>query len=658
MKTNFWKSAAAFVVGMAAMVACDPVEDMVPVDPSFPELITNNYVGAGEILEISFDANYSWDMEVSDEGAAYFKLIDGEQRVERIENKPAGPGQSVKVEVTSLADDNKSYVGEIFMIMNGVRQKVAHYVLPGKLTTVSLYPAVLEEWNGEWDFAYNEDWTSDITYAYSTSQTSTINLINIGGFYPAEQRALMEAYFDWTVEKDDWLTVMIQGDSEGEKFGTPGTHEIWFRVDPAVYPANGADSKITFKKASDQSVVAEYKVILQPAPVTVDIMGMYSRPLTFDQFARVKTSYGFVELEEGQSLGSVSGTKNIKCVAVENANGAYNVASWVNVSLSEWDATEGNGGIQERELFVSVQANNGAERTATLFVLPEMYADVALSELFDANGVKEEYADYAYALNQINLDYITFTSSSEELAASFAYYEKVTSDHANADLLTYFNTNCVYKLTYADPDAFYDATFSLLSEYASYEILDASKTSATEGFWVALEGSSYDGYTVAANFFNLPEVPEAYVVFKDANNAVLGVIYVVKGEKAPGTIVGDYASMFGPDKYMKGSMVELTSGEVYDAYKSYGCPIFRLTYESWALSGGMGVSVVIPSYDTVEVTGTNYKNCYAAEAFMTGADPTIMMTLPEDVLNDSAVLVFKNGETVVFVLQCVYAMPE
>ena len=92
MKTNFWKSAAAFVVGMAAMVACDSTEIQAPADPTFPSLITNNYVGAGETLEISFDANYSWDVEVSDESYAYFKLIDGEQEVQKISGA-AGAGQ-------------------------------------------------------------------------------------------------------------------------------------------------------------------------------------------------------------------------------------------------------------------------------------------------------------------------------------------------------------------------------------------------------------------------------------------------------------------------------------------------------------------------------------------------------------------------------------
>jgi hypothetical protein len=256
-------------------------------------------------------------------------------------------------------------------------------------------------------------------------------------------------------------------------------------------------------------------------------------------------------------------------------------------------------------------------------------------------------------LTQVVLDYITFSKSNEELAASFASYEKVTSDHANASLLTDFNTDCVYKLSYAAPFACFDATFSLLSEFAAYEILDAAKQPATEGFWVALESNSSDGYNVIANFEALPEVPEAYVVFKDANNAVLGVIYVLKGEKAPGSIVGDNANNFGKS-WFGGSMVELTSGEVYDAYKSHGCPIFHLTYDSWSIRD-MPISVVIPSYDSYEVTETNYPNLYAAESY--GGDPTIMMMLPEDVMNDSAVLVFKKGEAVVFVLQCTYAMP-
>ena len=654
MKTNFWKSAAAFVVGMAAMVACDPAEDRVPVDPSFPELITNNYVGAGEVLEISFDANYTWDVEVSDESYAYFKLIDGELEVQRISNQPAGAGQTVKVKVTSIADDEKSYVGEVYMTMNGKTQKIAYYVLPGKLTTVSLYPAIIDEWEGELDFAWNEDWSSDLTYAYETAQTSTVELINLGGYYPAEQRCLMEAHFEWSVEKDDWLTVMIQGDSENEKFGTSGTHEIWFRVDPAVYPANGADTKITFKKAADQSVVAEYRVILQPAPVSIEVSNMYA-PLTFDQSGRIKTYMGYEVNEEESIHGEISGTKNVRIVAVENVNGSCAEASWVNLTVSPWDAEAGN--IQTREFGVSVEANSGAERSAVIFALPETCANVALSQLFDANGVKEEYAKYSVSLTQVVLDYITFNKSNEELASSFASYEKVTSDHANASLLTDFNTNCVYKLTYADPYAFYDATFSLLSEFATYEILDAAKQPATEGFWVALEGDPSYGYNVTADFYALPEVPEAYVVFKDAEGAVLGVIYVVKGEKAPGTIVGNYASMFGPDSYLTGSMVELTSGEVYEKYKSYGCPVFHLTYASWALSGGMGVDVVIPSYDSYEVTETQYTVSYMAEPMMPGADPTIMMVLPEEVMNDSAVLVFKNGDAVVFVLQCTYAMP-
>ena len=218
MKTNFWKSAAALALGLAAIVACQKPGMETPEEPTFPALITNNYVGAGETLEISFDANYSWTVFVSDDSYAYFKIVDPVRGEDRSTEGVAGAGQNVKVKVTSIADDEKSYVGEVYMTMNGKTQKIAYYVLPGKLTTVSLYPAILEEWNGTWNFAYNEDYTSGITYAYETSQTSTIKLINLGGSYPAEQRFLMEAHFDWAIEKDDWLTVEIQGDYENEKY--------------------------------------------------------------------------------------------------------------------------------------------------------------------------------------------------------------------------------------------------------------------------------------------------------------------------------------------------------------------------------------------------------------------------------------------------------
>ena len=67
-----------------------------------------------------------------------------------------------------------------------------------------------------------------------------------------------------------------------------------------------------------------------------------------------------------------------------------------------------------------------------------------------------------------------------------------------------------------------------MQEKLANEILDAAKQPATtEDFWVTLEGDPSYGYNVTANFYALPEVPEAYVVFKDAEGAVLGVFYVV-----------------------------------------------------------------------------------------------------------------------------------
>ena len=64
MKTNFWKSAAAFVVGMAAMVACEKNPEPEYVAPVFPSETIEKNVEAGETVELQFTANLDWELSI------------------------------------------------------------------------------------------------------------------------------------------------------------------------------------------------------------------------------------------------------------------------------------------------------------------------------------------------------------------------------------------------------------------------------------------------------------------------------------------------------------------------------------------------------------------------------------------------------------------
>ena len=59
MKTNFWKFAAAFVVGLAATVGCQ--KDSIP--PVFPENVITNPDVTTTSETIEFTANLDWNSQ-------------------------------------------------------------------------------------------------------------------------------------------------------------------------------------------------------------------------------------------------------------------------------------------------------------------------------------------------------------------------------------------------------------------------------------------------------------------------------------------------------------------------------------------------------------------------------------------------------------------
>ena len=122
------------------------------------------------------------------------------------------------------------------------------------------------------------------------------------------------------------------------------------------------------------------------------------------------------------------------------------------------------------------------------------------------------------------------------------------------------------------------------------------------------------------------------------------------GETGAVTFIGEmasYASMVGA------SLQEVTSGDYYEMYKEYGCPIWNLTYASY-MAQTMPMSISVPDFTMASVTPTEYSEFVWAEGTMGGA--TIYMKYPDTITDATAVIMFYGGSSsTCFVLVCNWA---
>ena len=111
------------------------------------------------------------------------------------------------------------------------------------------------------------------------------------------------------------------------------------------------------------------------------------------------------------------------------------------------------------------------------------------------------------------------------------------------------------------------------------------------------------------------------------------------------------------------TLVELKSGALYDKYKSYGAPIFHLTYVKRTSNLSM-LTGIDYNWDVEYLDGCEEWLNYEPSEEM----PTIFMNAcgttepdPTDPIvtnNVTGVIVFRSGNTVMLVLICTLAIPE
>lgn len=573
-KNNIFRSFAALMMGCAMfMVSCGPDDPEVKVEPEFPASVEKT-VSPGQTVTLTFNANLDWEVSVPESSITTFWIEDGAMDVAKVSGK-AGNGISVTIGTASTESfDERSCV--VTMKMDGKSQQIAKVVIPGKDRSLKVYTVeIIDD-----EMQYNDGGE----YSYNSVEAESIDLVWTGSDFRLPVK--IDANYSWTVKTPSWAQIDVPDERVGEV-------TLTILGVPSEYPLADAEGKIQFM--SGETVVKEYVITI---PGCEDIftysMSMGMLELIFNYAGEIKTSAGFLETDV---YATVMGTSGVKAFAVELVEGVFDVEaepSWLDVDMSEYDASEGAEVLQDRIVNITVGVNEGADRNAVVFLLPPS-APEAVAELFteDLSAVKDEYQKYAFPVTQLSSDqeFIMMISSESEMARGGASFS--VSEDKNL-LVKFGETKYAYELVYNNQYASDYARMTFASPVASYKKFGAVGTDKTndDNFFISVSLDE-DGKGGVINMTSTA-ASMGYVVFYGQSGNVLAVIKctydpdAVIEENVTIEFIGEsvmYAPMVGA------TLEELTSGELFDTYSDGMSPVYHLRYTM----GGMPMAISIPS---------------------------------------------------------------
>jgi hypothetical protein len=152
-------------------------------DPTFPQLVENYNVQAGEILTLTFIPNYNWTISIPTELRQWFWIIDGSFSVSELSGYATNNPVQVRIGVSQVQEFDRNFSCDVTLTMDGKSEVIAKYMLPAKERTLEVA---------------SEQMTSDvIALAWSADD--------------ADFRALVQvtSNTEWTVETPEWLYVNV-----------------------------------------------------------------------------------------------------------------------------------------------------------------------------------------------------------------------------------------------------------------------------------------------------------------------------------------------------------------------------------------------------------------------------------------------------------------
>ena len=551
--------------------------------PIFPEeMVVNENVKPGDILEFTFSPNMDWVMSVPKETFDWFWINDNGFKVLEQSGK-AAEKVTVRIAVSDQEELNEWRECLLTLTMGGESMVVARYVRPAKNKTLNVYACNIVDDAFETDvdgYVYGSEDVTDITMKWTGMDFR----------FPIK----VNSNFTWKISTPEWLVGDIPEDTKGE-------HKFIIYGVPSKYPLETTTGKVAFLQGNE--VVKEFNVTI---PGCLDIFS-YNVNMALTQFdftykGLLKSAAGYVA---GPAAADVFGPEAVRVLSVGNSGSGYTVENpqWIHIDLQEYNKTAGADVLQNRTVSISVDNHEGADdRQAYVFFLPAN-VKVSVSELFEADGVtvKEEFVSYSVPLVQhpVPAEYLTPDAAPDQMALSAVTFEK-SSDQA---VIGWAGTDYAYNMYYAYSYS-QDAGFLHMTEpFASISVYDSQKNEIPEegmsAFWCSFETKEGNLYgRVIMDLEKVPAVPEAYFVFRDKDKKALAVMkFVYDPNKIPDSGDNTNSIKFTEQSKMYAGMVgatleHLTEGDIYDSYVSgaSGAPIYHLTYTMEA----MPLSVILP----------------------------------------------------------------
>ena len=516
MKTNFWKYAAIFSIGLAALAACDKTKEPEVVVPVFPEKVTEKNVEAGETVEVSFNANVDWELSIPASEQNKYWLDDAGIPASKVSGKPGDQTVSVVFSNDQYYDAN--VLCEVTLKMGDQSQVIAKFTRLAINRTLDVYTAKI----GEWDFK-NE---------FNTEKAASIDLVTFEGNPVYGMPVKVVANFNWNLSLPAWCKgeIVTEGAAAESLSGKAGQEvEIILAGNLTDDVKNGASGVVKFIDATDDTKTFEL-------------------PVTLPAFA------DRVEFSEPASLEfSMSGESAMPSISYVLAMNGYVVRAlgfngeWHDTSYADWVKTTIDYGTEDGQpsdqafsqtaVSFSVTENTGKARVADIFIFPASMADVKVEEICDGSpptcAFLPEYEKYYLGrLTQAGKaapyisEYNDMMSGVETNKATLTTYE---ASQWWASMVGGLAVNNQYELTYWDQSA--ELTFNFDSPYASYKIFDYDFNEVTgaalDTFWIWFTSWSDKGKVMMdPSLFNNPyaESPESFIVFYDESGKALAGI--------------------------------------------------------------------------------------------------------------------------------------
>ena len=359
MKKNYFVLLCSMLLSISLLgTACsdDGSTPPTPEEPSFPAAVVKTAT-AGEIIELTFDANYNWVASVSEASYTYFQLLNGENTAKTIAGAK-GENITIKVKVADVTVYDNAPSTEVTLTMGNQSKVIATITYPVTERTFEVYAPVYNEYGvfeGNYaEEAIGEDDVLEMVYgAPAKGKEATF-------FVPAK----IVTNFPFIVAGPEWMVAMEAGEI--------GENEVVVAVDPLKIPAASTEATIDILTDSDsEEAVASFKVSFTGADEFIAIDNVDEEGEVSELLVEYTYDAELTANSKHLSARPITASESVVIKAIDEEGDEI---AWFTVAADEWDA-EGST-IQTRILVISdVKENNGeTAREAYIYAMPEAVA--------------------------------------------------------------------------------------------------------------------------------------------------------------------------------------------------------------------------------------------------------------------------------------------